>query len=242
MIRINKYLSMCGVASRRAAESLIDEKRVSLNGNTIEKQGVLVDAENDVVRVDGEIVSPVADKIYIVLNKPAEVMTTLHDPFRRKTVKSFLKKVPQRVYPVGRLDFDTEGVLLLTNDGELTYRLAHPKFQIRRIYVAHVQGHFTPEDSDQLVTGVPLEDGNIGRAKEVSILEYEKSTRIRLVLTEGRKREVKQLCRAVGHQVEHLVRTEFAGVRLKGLRPGHWRPLSKQEVATLKELTNTPPD
>lgn len=236
MIRINKYLSQCGVTSRRGAEALIKEGRVSVNGETLTELGAIIDEAADEVRVDGEVVTPVEEQVYIMLNKPAEVMTTLRDPFRRRTVARFLKGVPCRVYPVGRLDFDVEGVLLLTNDGDLAYRLTHPKYQVPKVYEAKVEGKFQRIDSSAIAHGVKLEDGAIGRAT-VSVLEYaRRATRIRLTLTEGRKREVKQLCAAVGHPVKYLERVEFAGITAKGLARGKWRHLTKGEIEHLKSL------
>ncbi|HDL02063.1 MAG TPA: rRNA pseudouridine synthase, partial [candidate division Zixibacteria bacterium] len=143
IVRINKYLSLCGVTSRRGADNLISEKRVTINDITVEQLGQSVDMENDIVKVDGTIVEVVEQKVYVLFNKPQNVMTTLHDPFRRKTVLDFLKDLPVRVYPVGRLDYDTEGVLLLTNDEDMAYQLTHPKFQIEKIYDVKVAGHFT---------------------------------------------------------------------------------------------------
>lgn len=234
MIRINKYISMSGVTSRRGAETLITEKRVTINNKLVEKMGTLVDENNDVVKVDGVVIAPVEQQIYIVFNKPVSVMTTLHDPFKRKTVKHFLKDLPVRVYPVGRLDFDTEGVLILTNDGELAYRLAHPKFGVKKIYEAVVSGNFTPIAAETIQKGVRLEDGAIGRG-EVKILHRKNNTtKIRLTLTEGRKREVKQLCKASGHPVKKLRRVEFAGINTIGMKLGKWRYLTSQEIEKLK--------
>jgi pseudouridine synthase len=237
-IRINKFLSMSGVSSRRGAETLISEGRVSVNDKPLEEVGYVVDDEKDIVKVDGEEVRPVDKLVYLVFNKPRQVMTTLFDPFQRRTVKYYLKKLKYRVYPVGRLDFDTEGVLLLTNDGELAYRLAHPKFEVPKVYQARVKGHFKPESVAEIQTGVKLEDGAVGTAT-VQILGFVKSsTRLRLTLTEGRKREVKQLCGAVGHPVEELARVEFAGITVKGLRPGQWRHLTDREVSRLKSTVD----
>lgn len=233
MIRINKYLSLCGVTSRRGAEGLIAEKLVSVNDITVEKVGIIIDEDHDVVKVEGVEVRPVQDKVYVVLNKPPNVMTTLSDPFKRKTVMNFLKKLPQRVYPVGRLDYDTEGVLLLTNDGDLTFRLAHPSYQIPKIYEAVVEGQFTREDGQTIQRGIKLEDGATGKAR-ADVLGFIKGmTRVRLTLTEGRKREVKQLCKAVGHPVSRLRRVEFAGVTVRNLKPGEWRYLSSSEISRL---------
>lgn len=236
MIRISKYLSLCGVTSRRGAEALIKEGRVTVNDQIPEKVGTIIEQDKDVVKVDGTIISPVKSKIYILLNKPKKVMTTLHDPFRRKTVADYIKNVNNRIYPVGRLDYDTEGVLLLTNDGELAYRLAHPRFRVKKIYEAVVQGEFRRDDSLQISRGIKLEDGNIGKAV-VDILGYQqKTTRIRLTLTEGRKREVKQLCKGVGHPVKALRRAEFGGITAKGLMAGSWRKLTPGELNYLREL------
>ena len=236
MIRLNKYLSICGVTSRRGADAMVTERRVSVNDKIIDKPGLVINEEVDRVKVDGLDVAPVDEQVYVLLNKPTGVMSTLHDPFRRKTVVQLLKKLNHRVYPIGRLDFDTEGVLLLTNDGDLAYRLAHPKYEITRVYEARVKGRFSREDGIAIQQGMKLDDGAIGKAN-VHILGYgANSTRIRLILTEGRKREVKQLCKLVGHPVEHLVRVDFAGMTAKGLGPGQWRLLSPLEVNRLKRM------
>ncbi|MBN1211663.1 MAG: rRNA pseudouridine synthase [candidate division Zixibacteria bacterium] len=238
MIRINKYLSLCGVTSRRGADNLIAEGRVTLNDSTIEEQGVIIDETKDVVRVDGVEVEPVKEKVYVLLNKPGNAMTTLHDPFKRRTIMHYLKKLPHRVYPVGRLDFDTQGALLLTNDGDLAYRLAHPRYGVKKIYEALVAGHFKPDDVKKIKAGIKLDDGATGRA-EVIILGFVKNmTRIRLTLTEGRKREVKQLCEKVNHPVTGLRRIEFAGISLKDLKPGRWRYLTDKEKERLKNLVD----
>ena len=236
MIRLSKYLSLCGVTSRRGAEALVSEKRVTLNDTTVEKIGTIVDEASDVVKVDGTVVVPVAEKVYIVMNKPHRVMTTLYDPFKRKTVLHYLKNLPHRVYPVGRLDYDTEGVLLLCNDGDLAFRLTHPKYQVEKIYEAIVIGHFKRSEGMRIKRGIRLEDGAIGRAL-VDVLGYtRKSTRLRLTLTEGRKREVKQLCKIVGYPVRQLRRVEFGRITARGLQPGAWRHLTKAEISRLKSL------
>lgn len=238
MIRINKYLSMCGVTSRRGAEALILEKRVSVNDEIVEQLSTMIDGKKDVVKVDGVLVEPVEHKIYVLLNKPTNVMTTLNDPFKRKTILNFLSDVPIRVYPVGRLDYDTEGLLLMTNDGDLAYRLTHPKYEVPKIYSADVEGQFTEADCKKIDTGIKLEDGAIGRAK-VDIIKSDKSTsRIRLTLTEGRKREVKQLCAACEHPVLRLRRVEFAGLSLRGVQYGKWRYLKPDEIDRLKKMVD----
>lgn len=236
MIRLNKYLSLCGVTSRRGAEVLIAEGRVAVNDTVIEKMGTIVDETRDVVKVDEVVVTPVERQVYVILNKPSGVMTTLRDPYNRKTITHYLRQLPVRVYPVGRLDYDTEGVLLLTNDGDLAYRLAHPKFQVEKVYEARVEGEFTKEAALKIEAGIELEDGAIGHGR-VRILSCQGNvSKIRLVLTEGRKREVKQLCKAVGHPVIQLRRKRFATITAMGLKLGKWRYLSDEELCELKEL------
>jgi 23S rRNA pseudouridine2605 synthase len=235
-IRINKYLSLSGVTSRRGADALIAEGRVTVNDITVEKVGAIIDEESDVVKVDGTEASPINTKIYVVLNKTRGVMTTLHDPFHRRTIKHLLKDLDERVYPVGRLDFDTSGVLVLTNDGDLAYRLAHPRYQVPKIYEARVLGRMGEDSKMKIEKGIKLDDGAIGKA-QVSILGHDrKESRIRLILTEGRKREVKQLCKKVGHPVRSLTRVEFGGITSRGIKPGQWRHLTPGEIASLKNL------
>ena len=236
MIRINKYLSLCGVTSRRGAEALINKNRVTINDQPVIKLGTMVDTENDVVKVDNEIVSPVEHKVYVLFNKPQKVMTTLHDPFKRKTILHFLKDLPTRVYPIGRLDYDTEGVLLLSNDGELAYQLTHPKFQVEKIYDVKVAGHFTNAAAEAIAKGIKLEDDAIGKGKVDILGRIDNMTRIRITLTEGRKREVKQLCKAVGYPVKYLRRIEFGGITARGLKLGKWRFLKSTEIEQLRAL------
>ncbi|MCX6826662.1 MAG: pseudouridine synthase [candidate division Zixibacteria bacterium] len=236
MIRINKFLSLCGVASRRKADRLIAEKRVSVNDAMVAKPGLLIDEINDIVKVDGVRAVPAENFYYILLNKPAMVLTTLSDPFHRKTVAHLIKEVPVRVYPVGRLDYVTEGVLLLTNDGETAHRLAHPRYEIKKIYLASVVGAFTKEKAKLIGKGIKLDDGHLGRA-EVEILSVgEKKSEAQFTLTEGHKREIKQMLKAVGHPIQKLRRIEFAGFRVDDLLPGQWRYLDKQEIAKLKHM------
>ncbi|MBD3331373.1 pseudouridine synthase [candidate division GN15 bacterium] len=235
-IRINKYLSQCGIASRRAAEELIDQGRVKINGEVLDRQGVRVDAEADVVEVDGTQVKPVPHNVYVLLNKPVEVVTTLDDPQKRPTVKHLVKDVVARVYPVGRLDYDTEGALLLTNDGELAHRLTHPKWQVEKVYEARVSGRFLEAQARQIEEGIKLEDGAIGRAKVDIVEATPKQSLLKLTLTEGRKREVRQLCKAVGHPVLKLKRVSFGGIVVGSLKPGQWRMLTSEEIRQLRGL------
>ena len=236
MIRINKYLSVCGITSRRGAEKLIAEGKVTVNDEVITHPGTMIDETKDVVKANGIVASPVKEKYYVLLNKPRNVLTALSDPFHRRTVAYFLKSVPARVYPVGRLDYDTAGALLLTNDGDLAYRLAHPKYQIRRIYNVVVEGTFTPEDATKIEGGIELNDGHIGQGKVRLLTTGIEISKIEITLTEGHKREIKQLMKAVGHPVKDLQRVEFAGLRVDNLRRGRWRFISRKEHEHLKKL------
>ncbi len=238
MMRINKFLSQCGVASRRAADELIGQGRVAVNGQIIDTLGRIIDETRDEVAVDGKSVRPVSKFTYILLNKPAGVISTVTDPQGRKTVTKMLKGVEARIYPVGRLDLDTEGLLLLTDDGELAHRLAHPRYEITKIYEASVAGRFDHSHAAQIEKGVTLEDGAIGHGQVEILKQNTKLSEIRLTLTEGRKREVKQLCAAVGHPVRSLRRVAFASLRDDHLGVGQWRELADDEVASLQELVS----
>jgi 23S rRNA pseudouridine2605 synthase len=236
MMRINKYLAMCGVSSRRGADQIVADGRVSVNDETVVEAGRSVDETTDVVRLDGEVVTPAETKEYILLNKPADVITTLDDPFERRTVKHLLEGVQERVYPVGRLDRDTEGVLLLTNDGELAHRLTHPRYQVKKIYEADVRGFFDQRQVEQIASGIKLEDGATGRAVVEILAQTKALSRIRLTLTEGRKREIRQMCGAVGNPVKTLVRLSFGGIEAGDLKLGEHRELTAAEVKQLQDL------
>jgi len=239
MMRINKYLSQCGVASRRTADEMIFQGRVAVNGHVIAKPGVVIDEENDQVAVDGKPVGLVVTYTYVLLNKPAGVISSVTDPQGRKTVTQMLKSVDARVYPVGRLDLDTEGLLLLTDDGELAHRLTHPRYEVTKVYEATVAGQFDQADAARIEKGVILDDGATGHAEKVEIIRKNtRSSEIRLVLAEGRKREVKQLCAAVGHPVRSLRRIAFATLQDERLGVGQWRELTPEEVASLRKLVD----
>lgn len=235
MVRVQKYLAECGVASRRAAEKLIETGRVAVNGVPAQI-GQSIDPEQDAIQVDGRPIH-VSDKAYFVLNKPTGVVTTLKDTHGRRTVLDCMKGIRARVFPVGRLDMDVEGVLLLTNDGELAHRLMHPSFQVEKVYLVWVQGHMTPETAARLERGVELDDGPAAAAKAVILNAGHDTTLVRLHLHEGRKREVKRLCGAVGFPVKTLHRIAFGNIVDKGLRPGEWRYLTSGEIDGLRRLT-----
>ena len=234
MIRLQKYLAQCGVASRRHAERLIAHGRVTVNGEAAQL-GDSVDPSLDSVAVDGDPIRP--DRhVYILLNKPRGVITSVKDTHRRRTVIDCLSGINERVFPVGRLDMDVEGALILTNDGELAYRLMHPKHQIDRVYLAWVVGSMTPAEASRLSKGVALDDGPTAPAEVVVRRTTKDATLVQLTLREGRKREVKRLCTAVGHPVRELRRTAVGNVRIRGLAPGEWRHLRPTELEGLRKL------
>ena len=225
-MRLNAYLARAGVASRRGADELIKAGRVTVNGEPGQLNTFV--AGRDRVEVDGERVTPQV-LTYVLLHKPAATVTTAHDPQGRRTVVD-LVDVPERVVPVGRLDADTTGALLLTNDGPLAHRLAHPRYGVEKVYEAEVEGRPGSETIRALADGIELEDGLTAPAKARRL----GSSRIELVLHEGRNRQVRRMLEAVGHPVRSLRRTAYAGLTLEGLEPGQWRELEPSEVKRLR--------
>ena len=239
-IRLQKILSQAGIASRRAAEKLIAEGRVTVNGTTVREMGVKADPAADDIRVDGRRLRSERHR-YILLNKPAGFVTTRNDPQRRRTVMDLLGGVREYVYPVGRLDYDTEGLLLLTNDGDLAARLTHPRHEVERTYEAHVAG--TPDDAalNRLRRGIPL-DGRRTMPAQVMRLSKgllkdghrERNSVLSITIREGRNRQVRRMCEAVGHPVRKLRRVRIGPIADTRLRVGEWRELTKIEVERLK--------
>jgi pseudouridine synthase len=234
-MRLQQFMAACGVASRRASEAIITAGRVTVNGQTA-TLGQSVDPSSDAICVDGRPLQT-DNKVYVLLNKPRGAITSAKDTHGRKTVMDCVERVRARVFPVGRLDYDVEGALLMTNDGDLAFRLTHPKYRIEKVYLAWVRGKMTAETAIALEKGVELDDGVTAPAKVHIKSVGEHSTLVQLVLTEGRKREVKRMCLKVGHPVAEMQRTAIAGVKVKGLRPGEWRYLAEGEVLALKKLT-----
>jgi len=236
-VRLNKFLSLAGVASRREADRWIVQGRVSVNNKTVDELGFKIDEERDVVQVDGRKVQVKPTPVYILLNKPVGYLVTLKDPFRRPVVRSLLPASLGRVFPVGRLDLESEGLLVLTNDGELAHRLSHPRFGVKKVYLVKVKGEPNKEVLSRLERGIYLEGRKTAPAKAALLAPGQKSW-LRLELQEGRKREVREMCAAVGHPVQELRRVEYAGMVLKGLKPGQWRHLGPPEVRRLKALVD----
>jgi 23S rRNA pseudouridine2605 synthase len=238
MVRLQKLMSMAGIASRRAAEALILDGRVSVNGEVVRTLGAKADPATDEVRVDGRRLRLDRRQRYILLNKPRGYVTTRKDPQGRRTVMDLLIGVREYVYPVGRLDYDTEGLLLLTSDGDLAARLMHPRHDVERVYEAIVLGVPAESALDDLRRGIFL-DGERTRPAQVrrggAVAKSRQSlTRLTITLKEGRNRQVRRMCASIGHPVRKLTRLRMGPIRLGDLQPGRWRELSPREVEKLK--------
>jgi len=228
-MRLNAYLARTGIASRRGADELIKRGRIRVNGVTAGLSTYV--KEGDVVDLDGRHLVPQA-LAYVLLHKPPGVVTTASDPHGRPTVVDLVEHA-SRVVPVGRLDADTTGVLLLTNDGDLAHRLAHPRYEVEKVYEAEVEGEPSDDTLARLEQGIELDDGPTAPARARRLAP----SRIELSIHEGRKHQVKRMLEAVGHPVTRLYRSRYAGLIVDGLEPGHWRELTEAEVASLRELT-----
>ena len=234
--RLQKFLARAGIASRRASELLITAGRVKVNNEIVDVLGSKLDPERDLVTVDNKPVLAGQEKRWFVMYKPPQVMTTMDDPQGRPTVKDYLSHVKERVYPVGRLDWDAEGALLFTNDGDLAHKLTHPKFGVGRTYLAKVKGDPGLDALEKLTTGVRLEDGP-AKAELAKVFERaEKNTWLVLTVGEGRQHLVKRLCAAVGYPVVRLYRPAHAGIHVQGMKPGSVRKLSRDEVETVRAV------
>jgi 23S rRNA pseudouridine2605 synthase len=233
--RVQKILSKMGVTSRRKAEEWIREGRVRINGRPA-RIGDKADPAKDHIRVDGRRIFSSSSTVYILLNKPKKTMTTAEDPEGRRTVFDFLAGEKPRLFPVGRLDYDTEGVLLLTNDGEMAHRLAHPSSQVPRTYWVKLKGKPTREEIRQLSRGITLEDGRTAPCRIIPLRESGENLWVEMVLREGRNRQVKRMWEKTGYPVLKLKRVEFAGLTAKGLAPGQSRFLHDWEVRDLKKF------
>ena len=233
---MQKILSRAGVASRRAAEKMILDGRVSVDGQVIIELGQKFDTATSEIRLDGEIISFNESKIYILLNKPVNVLSSAKDDRGRTTVIDLIKDVNERIYPVGRLDFNTEGLLLLTNDGELMNGLLHPKFQIDKTYRVKVSGSITDDKIEKLQNGIELEDGITAPAKVHLFGKSSTEAKLDITIHEGRNRQIRRMIAGVGCEVKKLKRIRFAGLTLGNLQAGQYRRLTETEVAKLYKL------
>ncbi|WP_307066145.1 pseudouridine synthase [Alkalibacillus filiformis] len=236
--RLQKVIAKSGITSRRKAEGLIESGRVKVNGKVVSELGTKV-GQSDEVAVDNIIIEK-EQPVYFMINKPRQVVSTVEDDKGRRVVTDLLSgEIEQRVYPVGRLDYDTTGLLLLTNDGNLTNQLIHPKFEVDKVYVAKVKGELSKEEVLQLKKGV-THDGERLKAVKSRIMEVDKKkgkTKIELVLHQGKNRQVRRMFEALGYRIEKLKRERFGTLTLGNLQPGEYRELTPHEVKQLKDIT-----
>ena len=237
-MRINKYIALCGVASRRKAEELILAGKVKVNDNIVKELSYQVDEENDVVKVDDKIIKEENKLVYILLNKPEGYITTVKDQFDRESVLDLVTDIKERVYPIGRLDYETSGLLLLTNDGDLTYKLTHPKHEVDKPYVARVKGKLTPDEIKMFKSGLKIEDYVTAPAK-LKVIRYDEKTNVSLLeikIHEGKNRQVRKMCKAINHPVLRLKRTAMGKIRIGECEIGKYRYLTEDEVKYLKSI------
>jgi 23S rRNA pseudouridine2605 synthase len=235
-VRLQKLIAGTGLSSRRKAETMIAAGRVTVNGKVVTELGTKVDPERDHVKVDGRHLAGAQPFVYLMLNKPKNIMSTLDDPGGRTTVKDFLRGVSVRVFPVGRLDFDSEGLMLLTNNGELAQALLHPRYHVPKTYLIKVKGVLMDEEIRQLEQGVRLEDGMTGPAQVKKIRKAEQNSWLEITIREGRKHQVKRMLEAVGHPVIKLMRVRMGPLSLGNLASGEFRFLTDREANALREL------
>ena len=232
-MRLQKYLALCGVASRRRAETMIAEGLVSVNGTVVTEMGVQVDETADDIRVNGERIVPETEKHYLAYNKPIGEVTTVYDPEGRATVMDHFRDYPVRLFPVGRLDYDSEGLLLLTNDGDMMNRMLHPSNEVRKGYLIRVSNEVTDEEIRQLKRGVVIESRLTSPADVRLIRRESLYTDLLVTIHEGRNRQVRKMIDAVGHRVVRLKRVRFGPVLLGDLPSGMWRKLTEDEIRKL---------
>lgn len=232
-IRLQKWISQSGVASRRKAEELIQSGKVAVNGIIITELGAKADTIKDVVSLDGKVCEPTQQQIYIALHKPEGVITSVTDPYNRKTVMDYLPN-DIHCYPVGRLDYDTSGLLILTNDGALAQQLTHPKNRISKTYIATVKGFPTKATLITFQNGIIIDEKPTAPCEIEIIKKLQTNTKVRIKIKEGRNRQVRKMCEAIGHDVISLKRVEVGHVKLENLPKGQWRYLSEKEVRQFK--------
>jgi 23S rRNA pseudouridine2605 synthase len=237
--RLQKILSRAGVSSRRTAEKMIAEGRISVNRAVVTEPGTKADAGRDEIRVDDRLISCEAERIYILLHKPQGYITTLSDPQGRPIVTDLLGGVTERVFPVGRLDYDSEGLLILTNDGDFSQRLQHPRYGIPKTYRIKVEGRFSKGEIPKLEKGVDLPDGRFAPAGIVLEKTNPGSSWLRLTITDGRNRVIRRAFEALGHTVCRLIRVAVGEITLDSVREGAWRMLTPREVDRLLAQTES---
>jgi 23S rRNA pseudouridine2605 synthase len=234
--RIQKIISKCGIASRRKAEEMILEGLVTVNGR-VATLGMKADIERDHIKVKGKLINKVEHRVYLMFYKPIRCLTSMYDPEGRPTVKDFLKRVKTKVFPAGRLDYNSEGLLILTNDGDLANAILHPKNKIPKTYLVKIDGFLEDKDISKLERGIKLEDGITAPARVRRIKQLKANSWIEITIYEGRKRQVRRMLERVGHPVIKLKRIRIDGLSLGNLKPGEFRYLTPEEIKRLKKET-----
>lgn len=234
-MRINKYLADCGIASRRKCEELILQGKVKVNGKLIKELGIDV-KPTDIVSFENRVVKPVSNKVYYKLHKPKGYVTTVNDEKGRKTVLNLMRNVHERVYPIGRLDYDTEGLLIMTNDGDITNILTHPKSLVEKTYIATIDGPISAEDIKTLSSGVDIGGYITKPCKAILIETNDKASKVEIIITEGKNHQVKKMFEAIGKNVTFLKRTSIGKIKLGGLARGEYKKLTTKEISYLKSL------
>jgi len=234
-MRLNKFLSKAGIASRRGADLLLEQGRIAVNGKIVTELGTVIDETRDKVTFDGKSVLLSEENLYLILNKPSGYLVTCKDSFQRPIVMELMGEYKKTVKPVGRLDFDSSGLLVLTDDGEFAFRLSHPKFGIDKKYQVRCEGYVSDKDLKKLGEGIELDDGITSPAKLELISRSKTFSRFHITIHEGRKRQIRRMCQAIGKKVMTLKRISIANVDLGDLRSGRYRLLEKKEIECLKK-------
>lgn len=235
-MRLQKFMAQCGVASRRKSEEIIIDKRVKVNGVIVTELGFKIDPLHDIITIDGKRIKHREKKIYIIMNKPKGYVTTVSDEYNRKTVLDLVKGIKERVYPIGRLDYDTSGLLLLSNDGELANKLIHPKYEVVKTYIATVKGKPNEENLEKFKNGLEI-DGYTTSKADIEILNSvnDKSV-VKIQIHEGKNRQIRKMCEKIGHPVTSLKRIAIGDLELGTLKKGCWRFLNDNEIEYLKKI------
>ncbi len=235
-VRLQKYIADCGIASRRKAEELIEQGKIQVNGEIIRTLGTKVHPGKDEVRYKGKVLIPQEKKVYLMLHKPEEYVTTVKDQFNRPTVLDLLQEIQERIFPIGRLDYHTSGLLLLTNDGQLANKIMHPRYKIFKTYIATIKGIPDAGKIEKLRKGIPIED-YITAPASVRLLKKQKNQSVlEIQIREGKNRQVRKMCEGIGHPVIHLKRIRIGKISLGDLKKGEYRHLSQEELEYLKKL------
>lgn len=235
-MRLQKYMAQCGVASRRKSEKMIEEGLVKLNNKIVKEQGIDIDPTIDVVMVDEKIIELEEKKIYIILNKPLGYVTTMDDEKDRNIVTDLIEGVSERIYPIGRLDMDTSGLLLLTNDGMITNKITHPRNEVVKKYIAIVEGTPNKGELMKFRNGVIIDGKKTSPAKMKIVKNYETESILEIEINEGRNRQIRKMCEAINHPIKKLKRVSIGEIQLGGLQVCEWRYLDEEEMHYIKSL------